>query len=100
MRDWGYPDDARAVPPGPADYEADAVNPAHYKARARLESFEAYRLTYGVEAAAAAAIYNVHKYLYRHDLKHEDPAGQVLDLCKARQYLDMLIEMKDAPPAG
>jgi ribosomal protein S2 len=70
------------------------IDPDHYKAtEAKLESFEAFRLTYGNEAAEHACLFNAHKYMYRHGRKGARKEDAIIDLEKAIRYLQFAVEI-------
>ena len=93
MRDWGYPDDERAVPPGSGDYDADNVEleepvehdpinkPAHYL-QGKVEVTPTIAAL-GLDFCEG----NVVKYVCRH--RHKNG---IEDLKKAQAYLHMMIE--------
>ena len=92
VRDWGYPDDEHAVPPGAGDYDADNVEPeepvehdpgdrpAHYL-QSKIEP-----AAFIEQADLGWCAGNVVKYLVR--FKHKNGLE---DLKKARAYLEMMI---------
>ena len=88
MRDWAYPDDQRAVPPGLGDYDADNVKPhdpinkpAHYL-QGKVEVTPTI-VALGLDFCEG----NVVKYVCRH--RHKNG---IEDLKKAQAYLRMMIE--------
>lgn len=40
-------------------------NPKHYNREGAMQCFDEFTLIYGVEAAKAACLFNIHKYRYR-----------------------------------
>ncbi len=73
------------------------VDPDHYKSNSgRLESFEAFRQTYGDEAAEHACLFNAHKYMYRHGRKGAKKEDAICDLQKAIRYLQFAIGILEA----
>jgi hypothetical protein len=68
--------------------------PSHYQnADDSLECFEAFWRMRGRDAGVIAALFNVHKYCYRFDKKHDSLGAQIEDLRKAKQYLDFAIKL-------
>ena len=67
--------------------------PSHYQNSNSLECFEAFWRMRGREAGIIAALFNVHKYCYRFDKKHQEQGRQIEDLRKAKQYLDFAIKL-------
>tara|TARA_R100000808_G_C2121167_1_gene132421 strand:- start:607 stop:867 length:261 start_codon:yes stop_codon:yes gene_type:complete len=73
------------------------VDPDHYKSGSgRLESFEAFRQTYGDTAAEHACLFNAHKYMYRHGRKGATNEDAICDLEKAIRYLQFAIGILEA----
>tara|TARA_B100000686_G_scaffold316679_1_gene364746 strand:+ start:728 stop:988 length:261 start_codon:yes stop_codon:yes gene_type:complete len=73
------------------------VDPDHYKSGSgRLESFEAFRQTYGDTAAEHACLFNAHKYMYRHGRKGATKEDAICDLEKAIRYLQFAIGILEA----
>jgi hypothetical protein len=71
-------------------------HPAHYTA-GKIECIDAIEAALGRQGMKAFLTGQCLKYLWRHELKHENPD---IDLRKCRFYLDRLIEMQQpAAPA-
>jgi|TARA_R100000482_G_scaffold85180_1_gene34034 hypothetical protein len=68
--------------------------PSHYQNDGdSLECFPAFVAMRGRDAGVIAALFNVHKYCYRFDKKHNELGRQIEDLQKAKQYLNFAIKL-------
>lgn len=75
-------------------------DPKHYKTRGTVECFDAFVQWAGIDAAIHACMFNVFKYLYRHDLKAETPADIETNLKKLDWYRERLAELQRMKNAG
>jgi hypothetical protein len=67
---------------------ADPINPDHYR-QGSVECIDAIRAALGADGFRAYCKGQVLKYLWRADLKHDDPKT---DLGKANWYLQRLLQ--------
>lgn len=77
-----------------------ADDPEHYKARGTLECFDAFQQWAGTDAAIHACMFNVFKYLYRHDLKADSPDDIDTNLKKLDWYRNRLAELQRSKNNG
>jgi len=68
-------------------------NPDHYKNRGAVECFDSFVDWAGIDAGISACMFNIHKYLYRHDLKAISHADIELNLKKLDWYRRKLAEL-------
>jgi hypothetical protein len=75
-------------------------NPDHYKNRGAVECFDSFVDWAGIDAGIHACMFNVHKYLYRHDLKADSVEDIELNLQKLNWYREKLLNLQRRKASG
>ena len=79
--------------PNAATSEAEIAGRHYCRPEGGLECFQAFNLKHGDAAAIYAAMFNVEKYLFRHDIKHDNHNDMIQDLRKATAYIGFMIDI-------